>query len=83
MGQNVSMSSEEQNQLYNLLGANPAQKPKVDVPAADAPVQWMRMMARTAPPAQQRVMQGKPQIRRQHHVQPVAKVRRESVRQAR
>lgn len=83
MGQKISMSPEEQNQLNNLFRGNPAQKPRVEVPAAEAPVQWMRMMAHTAPPAQQRAIQGKPQIRRHHHVPPVAKVRSEPVRRAR
>ena len=84
MGQKVSVSQSEQNELYNLFGVNPSQKPKISPadPKATKPM-LMRMMAPTALAPQQRSRQPKPSVKKQRPVQPAGNVRRESARQVR
>ena len=74
MGQKVSMSPEQQNQLFNFLGAKPnaGADPQNLPPAA-----MIQMMASTVPLQQQRRLRQNPAIRKQRNAQPVARVQRE------
>jgi hypothetical protein len=80
MGQKLSISQEEENELYNLLqGGQPQKSHETGQPQ---PVFMMRMMAPTALAPQQRVMQPAVPARKPRVMEPAVKVRRAPVKQA-
>ncbi len=80
MGQRLSISHEEENELYNILQVNEPQKSQ-GTPQAQ-PVVMMRMMAPTALAPQQRVIQPAVPARKPRVMEPAAQVRRAPARQA-
>jgi hypothetical protein len=66
MGSKISISQEEENELYNLLQINQLeQKEKTKEAPSIQPAVMMRMMAPTALAPQQRVMQQNPRVKKQ------------------
>ncbi len=74
MGQKLSVSQEEENELYNLFQI---QRPSAaqETPKSN-PVVMMRLMAPTALSPRPRVMQPSSPVRKQRVRQPAAKARR-------
>jgi hypothetical protein len=80
MGQKLSISHEQEQELYNLFQVGQPQKSQAS--PETSPVVMMRMMAPTALGPKRSVMQPSPPVKKQRAIEPTAKVRRVSVRQA-
>jgi hypothetical protein len=76
MGQKMSDSNDEENELFNPLQAGEYQSVQI-VPQAN-PVRMMRMMAPTNPGLRQRGREPNAQGRRQQMINPAGQVRRSS-----